>query len=94
VYKRQPFPGATLRALGWDRTSLGKLSHGGSTGGGRAFIVKFPDGYISANGTDLSNVFVAVATNTGGGGIDVESITSDIALAAGSTWIHWLYDLY
>ncbi|MCG8455170.1 MAG: beta-lactamase family protein, partial [Holophagales bacterium] len=88
------FTPVTYHALGWNRNSSGKLAHSGSVNSGKAYITKFPDGYIANDGTDLSNVFVAVATNTGGSGIDVKSIASDIALAAGSTWISPVFDLH
>ena len=74
VMESAPFPASTGRAHGWALETKGKLSHGGSTGGGRAFIAKFPDGYISNNGTNLSDIFVAVAINTNGD--DLSSISA------------------
>ena len=89
-----PFPSSTDRAHGWGRTNQGKLSHNGSTGGGRAYIAKFPDGYTAGDGTDLSNVFVAIAINTNGGDISLGGLADDIVLVTGSNWISSHYDLY
>ena len=88
------FTPVTYHALGWDRNSNGKLAHGGTTSSSKAYIAKFPDGYVGDDGTDLSNVFVAIATNTGGSGIDVRTIANDIAHVAGQVWINPGYDLH
>jgi CubicO group peptidase (beta-lactamase class C family) len=51
--------------LGWDsRNAKGKLSKNGRLSGGAALIVKFLPGYKANDGTDLSNVNLAICVNT------------------------------
>ena len=50
--------------MGWGKNSKDALSHSGKVGGGAAYVVMFPDGYISNSGQDLSGVHVAIASNT------------------------------
>ncbi len=89
-----PFPAATSRAHGWKVLSGGRLSHSGSTGGGRAYMVKHPNGYTAGDGTDLSDIFVAVALNTGGDGIDIGALLDEVALITGSNFVSSYYDIY
>ena len=67
--------------------SKGKLEHGGSIEGGRAYVAVFPTGYVSNSGVDLSDIHVAIASNTNGlkDGISsrMESLASTIALETG-----------
>lgn len=50
--------------FGFYGSSRGKLSHNGDTGGGYSTIAVFPAGYTAVSGQDLSDVHVALATNT------------------------------
>ncbi len=60
----------TLKNMGWASGNGGKnnnyinLRHNGLINGGMAYVVIFPKGYISSSGKDLSNVHVAIASNT------------------------------
>ncbi|WP_300037721.1 serine hydrolase domain-containing protein [uncultured Roseobacter sp.] len=67
-------------------TSRGKLSHNGSTGGGYATVAVFRDGYTAVSGEDLSDIHVAITTNTSGLSDSTEaairSMASTIAKAA------------
>ena len=61
------YPWSDINRMAWGGTDSGKLSHNGATGGGTAYICMFPKGYTSSStGGSLSEVHVAVATNTGG----------------------------
>ncbi len=59
-----------LKNMGWLSRSGGEnnnyesLFHNGLIAGGMAYVVMFPGGYISKSGKDLSEVHIALATNT------------------------------
>lgn len=57
---------ADLDRMGWMLRGDGRLDHSGGATGGSAYVVMFPDGYISPKGKDLSNVHVAVVANRWG----------------------------
>ncbi len=50
--------------MGFGRSSKGAISHSGKTGGGASYIIAFPPGYTANTGENLSDVHVAVASNT------------------------------
>lgn len=95
LMESRPYPtGAPSRAHGWQyEAPKGKLWHNGSIGGGASFIAKFPPGYISANGTDLSNVNVAICVNIQNAGA-LDSLVDQVALAVGAASIPVWYDLF
>jgi hypothetical protein len=66
--------------MGWGKNSKNALSHSGKVGGGAAYVVMFPDGYISNSGRDLSGVHVAIASNTEVGTGALKTLASQIAL--------------
>ncbi|WP_436398835.1 serine hydrolase [Roseobacter sp. S98] len=51
---------------GFRATSRGKLHHNGATGGGYATVAVFRPGYTAVSGEDLSEIHVAIGTNTSG----------------------------
>ncbi|RMG61658.1 MAG: hypothetical protein D6715_13210, partial [Calditrichaeota bacterium] len=69
-YLSKTYSTKQLKKMGWGFSSGGKkgkfekLEHNGLTAGGTAYVVMFPEGYISADGRNLSQVHVAIATNT------------------------------
>lgn len=85
------------RSIGWGTGPGGGSGtyheHGGDTAHGRAYIKRFSDDYTSANGTDLSNVIVAVQTPTGGD-YGMKGLVDQIALLVGAASIPAFYDLY
>ncbi len=81
------------QAHGWALNGAGKLSHSGGTSVGRAYIAKWPNGYVSGNGVDLSDVTVAVLVNSGGD-YSPSSIAGPIAEVVGDTYIPSSYDVY
>lgn len=95
LMESRPYPDtAPGRAHGWQyEAPKGKLWHNGSVGGGASFIVKFPPGYISANGTDLSHVTVAICVNIQNAG-PLGGLADQIALAVGAANIPASYDLF
>lgn len=89
-----PYPQATsVGAHGWMREAGGKLWHNGSVGGGASYIAKFPPGYVSANGTNLSDVSVAICANIQNAGA-LKGIVDKVALAVGAASIPLHYDLF
>ncbi len=76
-----------LRNMGWFARSGGpsnayiKLHHNGLIGGGMAYVVIFPTGYLSKSKIPLNDIHVAIATNTS----DFTKETSGEALAAMET---------
>jgi CubicO group peptidase (beta-lactamase class C family) len=76
--------------MGWKSsgTSNRKLSHSGATGGGEAYVVMFTQGYTSHAGLDLSNIHVAVATNTGNvSGAALKKLADQVAKAVPTTGV-------
>lgn len=55
---------ADMDKMGWGKNSKGALKHSGKTDGGAAYVVIFPEGYISNSGANIGNVHVAIASNT------------------------------
>ncbi|NOX36814.1 MAG: beta-lactamase family protein [Calditrichaeota bacterium] len=59
-----------LKSMGWGARTGGKnnqyekLHHNGLIAGGMAYVVLFPAGYVSKSGKNLSEIHVAIATNT------------------------------
>lgn len=76
-----------MDAAGFFRRGKGKLSHNGSTGGGYAVVAVFPAGYTANDGTDLSDIHVAINCNTSelkkGAGGRISDLASLIAVATG-----------
>ena len=90
----RPYPAATTtRAHGWAITDSGKLWHNGSIGGGASYIARFPPGYVSAGGIDLSEVNVAVCVNIQNAGA-LGSLVDSVALAVGVAFLPRSYDLF
>lgn len=91
---------AELDSMGWGMSSKGKLGHGGATGGGKAYVAMFSEGYISDSGANLSEVHVAVVTNIGGGNDDhlsssnLSSLADKIALAVPASNVPITFDLW
>jgi CubicO group peptidase (beta-lactamase class C family) len=79
--------------MGWGRNSKGKLGHSGKTGGGIAYIAVFPEGYTANNGADLSDVHIAIATNTEVKDAGLSSLANKIALAVPESGIPANYDI-
>lgn len=67
--------------MGFGRNSKGAISHSGKTGGGASYIIAFPLGYKANSGEDLSNVHVAVASNTQISTSHLRTLASRIAKA-------------
>ena len=80
-------------AHGWARNSAGKLAHSGGTSIGRAYVAKWPTGYVSGNGVNLSDITVAVLVNSGGE-YSPSTIAGPIAEVVGDTYIPSSYDVY
>ncbi len=90
----RPYPAATTtRAHGWAITKSGKLWHNGSIGGGASYIARFPAGYVSAGGIDLSEVTVAVCVNIQNAGA-LSALVDSVALAVGAASLPRSYDLF
>lgn len=67
--------------MGFGKNSKGALSHSGKTGGGASFVIAFPPGYTAGTGEDLSDVHVAVASNTAMSTGVLKTLASQIAKA-------------
>jgi CubicO group peptidase (beta-lactamase class C family) len=83
--------------MGWGREERGKLEHSGSTGGGYAYVAIFPPGYTSVSGVNLSNVHVALASNTemsSAGAAQLDYLATYIALAVPQALVPNSYDLW
>lgn len=95
LMESRPYPNtAPSGAHGWRYEGpQGKLWHNGSVGGGASYIVKFPAGYTSANGTDLSNVNVAVCVNIQNAN-PLKGLVDTIAVTAGAASVPVWYDLF
>jgi CubicO group peptidase (beta-lactamase class C family) len=90
-----PLPTITSsRALGWVRGSKGKLSHNGRTGNAAAFAAKFPRGYISNSGVDLSHVNVTVCANVDVSTRPLRDLADQVVLLVGQADIDPDYDLF
>ncbi len=90
----RPFPPPVSDyALGWHRNDKGALSHHGDTGGGQAYIIKFPAGYKANTDEDLSRINVAVVSNMDGTDLD-KNLASDIAKLVSKVNVDTTYDLY
>jgi CubicO group peptidase (beta-lactamase class C family) len=53
-----------IDSLGWFRRMSGRLEHNGKISGGAAYVTIFPDNFTTNDGLDLSNIHIAVASNT------------------------------
>lgn len=94
VMEARPFPNIPgSHALGWRKTSKGKLEHNGATGDAAAHAAKFPRGYISSDGVDLSHINVTVCANTNVGSGRLESLANQVVLLVGRADIDPDYDL-
>jgi CubicO group peptidase (beta-lactamase class C family) len=83
-----------LMDMGWGRETRGKLHHNGLTGGGTAYVVMFPAGYKSVDGSDLSDVHIAIAANIATDAQALENLASQIALAVPKASISGNYDIW
>jgi hypothetical protein len=83
-----------LMDMGWGRETRGKLHHNGLTGGGTAYVVMFPAGYKSVDGSDLSDVHIAIAANISTDTEALENLASQIALAVPKASISGNYDIW
>ena len=82
-----------LMDMGWGRETRGKLHHNGLTGG-TAYVVMFPAGYKSVDGSDLGDVHVAIAANIATDTQALEDLASQIALAVPKASISGNYDIW
>jgi CubicO group peptidase (beta-lactamase class C family) len=80
--------------MGWGRETRGKLHHDGRTEGGTAYVVMFPAGYKSVDGSDLGDVHVAIAANIWTDVGALVNLTSEIALAVPKASIPGHYDIW
>ncbi|MEJ2044022.1 MAG: serine hydrolase [Reinekea sp.] len=78
--------------MGFGLNSKGAISHSGKTGGGASFIIAFPPGYIANSGEDLSDVHVAVASNTRISPSHLNTLASHIAKAVANANIPSNYE--
>lgn len=83
-----------LTDMGWGKETRGKLHHNGLTEGGTAYVVMFPAGYKSVDGSDLGDVHVAIAANISTSTGALESLASQIALAVPKASISGNYDIW
>jgi CubicO group peptidase (beta-lactamase class C family) len=67
--------------MGFGSNNKGAISHSGKTGGGSSYIIAFPPGYKANSGEDLSDVHVAVASNTQTSTSHLKTLASRIAKA-------------
>ena len=75
------YPPEQLDRMGWGRARDGRLTHSGLIQGGSAFVVMYPPGYKTADGTDLGGIHVALATHTAAATADFSGLAAQIALA-------------
>lgn len=75
------YPPEQLDRMGWGRARDGRLTHSGLIQGGAAFVVMYPPGYKTADGTDLGGIHVALATHTAAATADFSGLAAQIALA-------------
>lgn len=100
LMETRPFPNTVPgKALGWGIRVKGtgkKLSHNGLLNAGTAYMVKYTPGYIANDGTDLSNINVAICANIRNGSATggMNSLAGKIAKAAGKAKISPVYDLF
>jgi CubicO group peptidase (beta-lactamase class C family) len=88
-----PFPTTVPnRALGWDYSN-GKLAKGGDTGGGNAYIAKFPAGY-TINGVDVGGMTIALCANGGASSSELGSLANAVVKAAAPVAVDSSYDLF
>jgi CubicO group peptidase (beta-lactamase class C family) len=83
-----------LDSMGWFKNSKGKLEHNGLLDGGTAFVAMFPEGYISSNNVDLSEVHVAVVTNIRTSTGDLSSLADKIVLAVPVSNVPATFDIW
>ncbi|MEM1240311.1 MAG: serine hydrolase [Cyanobacteria bacterium P01_H01_bin.26] len=99
AYLDRTYTNAELGKMAWGKGDRGKLSHSGRIGdAGTAYVVMFPDGYTALNGTDLSQVHIAVATNINMNNWKDQdallgSLASQIALAVPEAKVPTAYNL-
>lgn len=67
--------------MGFGSNTKGAISHSGKTGGGASYIIAFPPGYKATSGEDLTDVHVAVASNTQISTSHLSTLASRIAKA-------------
>lgn len=96
LMESRPYPAASSFAHGWDRNSLGKLSHSGRLDGGTSYIAKYPAEYI---GGDSEEITVAVCTNISisdarGGSGALSTLAGEIAVVLDEAVIPAGFDLY
>ena len=93
-YLKRNYTWDELDKMGWQRGSKDRLSHSGRTDvGGTAFVLMFPDGFVSNSGRDLSHVCVALNTNirTSGG---LGTLASNIALEVPVSGVPQHFDIW
>jgi CubicO group peptidase (beta-lactamase class C family) len=83
-----------LDHMGWARDKKGRLGHSGALRGGLAYVTMFPDGYLAADGGDLSRVTVAVHTNIWADGDELRQLALDIAEKVPAAAVPASYDLW
>jgi len=95
LMESRPYPiTASSGAHGWRyEAPKGKLWHNGSVGGGASYIARFRNGYVSANGTNLSEIHVAIVVNIQNAS-PLLGLSNTVALAAGAAAIPANYDLF
>ena len=94
--EQRPYNVSGAHAIGWGYGGNGKrLSHNGSGGGGKAIIIKYKPGYISQNGTDLSDINVAICVNYKNIDLgELGKLAGKLAVLVGQASIPASYDLF
>ncbi len=106
LMESRPFAStASVRAHGWRVSCNGRmgsangctiraLHHNGKVEGGSSWIVKFPQGYITPDGIDLSNINVAILQNISSSFDPLRDLAVEIAKNTAAANISGNYDLY
>jgi hypothetical protein len=87
-----PFPAVPDRALGWNYYA-GKLYKDGDTGGGNAYIAKFPIGF-TVGGVDVGGMTIALCANGGISSAELASLANQVVKAAAPVPVDASYDLF
>lgn len=86
-----------LGKMGWHVDGSGtktKLDHNGRIGGGTSYVALFKPGYVSTNGTDLSDIQIAVATNIWTDTGALKGLVNDIVFDVPAANISPAYDAW